>query len=96
MKAKITNVKTGIEGAGVSNYLVCFKCEDGKSARTWLKPQYGNFVRWDKVIQKYREPSTKEVWLDNLMWKDSIKRIIDADSRFGVQILKGEEDGYIS
>jgi hypothetical protein len=91
MKAKVTRIKTEDANRGGIFYYIFFKCEDGKSARTSVVPGYGNYIRWEGLIKKFREPNNKEIWIDKWIWKNEAKRHIDADSRFEMQTIKGEE-----
>lgn len=72
MKAQITKISTKpSKYTGKIAYLVCFKCEDGRSRTAWVDKGYRNFARW----QEFLKPN---LHLDNLIAKDL--KWIDADS----------------
>jgi hypothetical protein len=52
-------------------YYAFFKGEDGKSYRSCLYPQFGNFKRWEPLLNK------ENVILDGLQLRG---KLIDADS----------------
>ena len=76
MKAKIIKVNEQKSFLGQSFYYLFFKSIEGKSYRTCAYPQFGNYPRWHKFIQKHQ--AGQEVWLDGLNLKG--KNLIDADS----------------
>lgn len=76
MKAKIIKVNEQKSFLGQSFYYLFFKGEDGRSYRTCAYPQFGNYPRWQKFIELYRQG--REVWLEGLNLKS--KNLIDADS----------------
>lgn len=71
MKATLLKVSEMPSKFGGKCYLACFKCEDGKSRRSWWYPSYSNFNRWKSFI------SRENVELDGLNTKGTL---IDADS----------------
>ena len=82
MIAKPIKFKKGIShNDGKLFYWMFFKDMEGKSYRTFLRPGYGNFNRWQIAFDAVK--SAEELWLDGLVVKGY--RIIDADSRFTVK-----------
>jgi len=82
MIAKPIRYKQGIShNDGKLFYWMFFKDSEGKSYRSFLRPGYGNFNRWQVAFDAVK--NAKEVWLDGLILKD--KGMIDADSRFVVK-----------
>lgn len=71
MKATLLKIQKQASRMGGHFYYAFFKGEDGKSYRTCLYPQYGNFKRWEGFLTK------QNVVLDNLQMKG---KLIDADS----------------
>jgi hypothetical protein len=71
MKATLLKTKEHISKFGGKFYYAFFKGEDGKSYRSCLYPNYGNFPRWLPFIGK------EGILLDGLNPKGSM---IDADS----------------
>jgi len=62
-------------------YLFLKNLDTGKSYRTCLSSEFGNFQRWYSVIQRFQEG--KEIILDNLILKSS--DLVDADSGFRIK-----------
>ena len=82
MIAKPIKYKQGIShNDGKLFYWMFFKDSEGKSYRSFLRPGYGNFNRWQVAFDAVK--NAKEVWLDGLVLKG--KGIVDADSRFMVK-----------
>lgn len=54
-------------------YMVCFKCDDGKSRISWIDSGYRNFKNWEKLLVVDNE-------LDNLIVAKK-PDLIDADSK---------------
>jgi len=76
MKGKVLKItRTGSKYGGEFTY-VFFKLEDGRSARTCLSPQCGNFKRWKDILWKIT--TGQEVVLDGLVLKK--QGLVDADS----------------
>ncbi len=71
MRATLLKTQEGTSKYGGKFYYAFFKSESGKSYRSCLYPNCGNFKRWAGFIGR------KEVILDNLVEKENI---IDADS----------------
>lgn len=71
MKAQITKItQRQSKFTGKPVYMVCFKCEDGKSRTAWIDSGYGNYSRWQHYL-------TVGMSLDGLNVKSTG---IDADS----------------
>lgn len=85
MQAFLT--KKGIEESmyGGNVHLLTFKCEDGKSRRSWVSAQNRNFKHWRKIIEEIPVGAT----IGNLTIK---KNLIDAD---GVPTIDAVPDGGI-
>ena len=83
MRAKIVKIEEKDSKYGGFFYFIFFKGEDGKSYRTCVYPRYGNFKRWQPVINDFTKDGIKEIWLDGLVKKG--ERLIDADSLFTVK-----------
>jgi len=51
MKAQITKIiKQTSRYTGKPAYMVCYKCEDGKSRKSWVDEGNANWLRWyDKL-----------------------------------------------
>lgn len=73
MKATVTSVASKESRYGGEAYLVTFKGEDGKSYRSWVATNNGNFQRWFPIIQM-----GKGCAVDGLVVKT--RNLIDADS----------------
>lgn len=74
MKAQVTSIaEQPSRYSGSPVFLITFKGEDGKSYRTWVDIQNGNFKRWAPIIQRTDKPM-----LDGLVIKKG--NLIDADS----------------
>jgi len=73
MKATITIIKEGTSHYGGLVYLLGFQGEDGKSYRTWVATNCGNYRRWKDIIEKGRGTAVR-----NLNVKAG--RLINADS----------------
>lgn len=78
MKAKILKIERKPSRYGGWFYYAFFKGEDGRSYRSCIYPNCGNYARWRSVIENYKE--NEEVWLSNLVLRG--KGLIDADSKF--------------
>ncbi|MCM8804219.1 MAG: hypothetical protein NC833_03075 [Candidatus Omnitrophica bacterium] len=83
MRAKLIKIIPQKDKRGKVIYLLCLKGDDGKSYRLWTGKQFGNYIRWFKVIDIFR--SGKEIILDNLVLKG--KSLIDADSLFNFKVI---------
>jgi hypothetical protein len=80
MKAQITKIDAQqSQKTGRTAYLVCFKCEDGKSRTSWVDTGYRNYSHWDGLLRVGND-------LDNLVVKGNY---IDADS-YPTKIRKPE------
>jgi len=85
MRGKITRITQETSRYGDLHYFICFKMEDGKSARSYVYMKNGNYRRWCPHIVDFQKQlaSGQEVWLEGLQfWNDPKKRLIDADSQF--------------
>jgi hypothetical protein len=71
MRAILLKTQEGTSKFGGKFYYAFFKSESGKSYRSCLYPNFGNFKRWAGFIGR------KEVVLDNLIEKGNM---VDADS----------------
>lgn len=71
MKATLLKVDKKSSNQGGFFYYAFFKGEDGKSYRTCLYPKYGNFKRWQGIIDHIG------AIIDGLSARGSL---IDADS----------------
>lgn len=76
MLATVTSVTSKPSKFGGEAFLITFKGEDGKSYRTWVATNNGNFQRWSDIIFKWG----KGVVLAGLVIKGG--NLIDADSQF--------------
>lgn len=87
MKAKITKITRKPSKHGGWFYFIFFKGEDGKSYRTMTGEQFGNFRRWEDIIDNWlknkKADKPVEVWLKGLIIKRD--RIIDADCLFEIE-----------
>ncbi len=52
MKATITIIKKELSNYGGDAFLIGFSGEDGKSYRTWVYENCGNYQRWRQIIAK--------------------------------------------
>jgi len=83
MKAMLLKTEKRTSKFGGNFYYLFFKGEDGKSYRSCLYPNYGNFRRWQDIIGK------ENIALDGLIAKgkmidaDSFPRIIKEDHKSG-------------
>lgn len=80
IKATLLNTTQRVSRYGGIFYYAFFKGEDGRSYRTCLYPNCGNFARWRPFLQK------KDIVLEGL--RTIGKNLIDADS-FPKEILYG-------
>lgn len=80
MKAQLLRTSEQQSRYGGRFYYFFFKGEDGKSYRSCMYPNMGNFKRWKPYVGK------TDVWLDNLVLKGNL---IDADSH--PRLMKLEE-----
>lgn len=78
MTAKVTKIIKRQSYRGGDMYYVFFKNldGDGKSYRTCLSSEFGNFPRWQGIISQFN--GGKEIILEGLLLKN--KDLIDADS----------------
>jgi hypothetical protein len=81
MKAKVLKIKEISSRYGGICYAIFFKTDGGRSLRTWVAQNYGNFKRWWPVIDSFFK-SSGEIWLDGLSLKGD--RLVDADSLFTI------------
>lgn len=72
MRATLTKVSAQTSKYGGRVWLLCFKCEDGKSRRSWVDPKNGNYARWAPLLNQL------DISLDGLVAKGNL--LIDADS----------------
>jgi len=72
MKATLLRTQEGVSKYGGKFYYAFFKGEDGRSYRSCLYPNCGNFMRWRGFIGK------RDIVLDGLT--PIGKNLIDADS----------------
>lgn len=85
MAGKITKISKQPSMDGGTCWIICFKMDDGKSARSWVYERNGNFKRWMPHLKAFQDAlaAGREVWLSGLVWwRDPVRRIIDADSQF--------------
>lgn len=81
MKTKVLSYKKEPSKYGGDCFVVFFKAEDGRSARTWLYPNNGNFKRWKPLLELLdRRKADEETYLDGLRYIG--KNLVDADSLF--------------
>ena len=78
MIAKITKILKRPSYRGGEMFYIFFKDLDnnGKSYRTCLSSEFGNFPRWQGIISQFN--SGKEIILENLILKG--RDLVDADS----------------
>ena len=79
MKATITIVKREPSNYGGSAYLLGFQGEDGKSYRTWVATNCGNYHRWRPIIEKGRGTAVEglNIKAGRLISADSFPRVIN-------------------
>lgn len=83
MRVKVTGVKKlgASKITGGKTYMVFFKDLDGSgSYRTYLDDSNRNFSYWGAVVNN--TDYDKDLILNNVLVKDTNKKLIDADSRF--------------
>ena len=81
MKAAITKITKQPSKMNNSDvYMVCFKCEDGKSRNAWIDTSYRNWSHWNGLLKVGND-------LENLIVR---RGGIDADS-FPKLVKKVEE-----
>ncbi len=73
MKAVITKVEKKSSLYGGNCYLITFKSDEGKSYRTWIYENCGNYKRWAKIIELGVGTVVKGLVVKG-------KRLIDGDS----------------
>jgi hypothetical protein len=78
MKVTATGFQQEKSHYGGEVFVVFFKTEEGKSARTWLYPKNRNFQRWRPVLDLLSRK--QEAILDGVRFVGC--RLIDADSMF--------------
>jgi len=76
MLATVTSITSKVSKFGGEAFLITFKGEDGKSYRTWVATNNGNFARWSDIIFKWGKGTV----LSGLIVKKG--NLIDADSQF--------------
>ena len=76
LKAEIISIKKSVSRDGSELIIPCFKLEDGKSAKSYLSPKYGNFSRWKPVLKV-------GMVIENFILRGN-SGIIDGDSCFRV------------
>lgn len=87
MTGKITKIQRQRSRDGGGMWFICFKMDDGMSARSYVYEKNGNFRRWMPCIKPFQDAlaAGREVWLGGLrFWSDPKKRMVDADSTFEV------------
>lgn len=84
MRAKVIKIIDQIDKFGKPIVIICFKSEDGKSYHTWTGMMFKNYTRWKQIVDLFRQNKDIEIWLEGLFLKS--KDLIDADSRFKVEI----------
>ena len=53
MKATISKVtKSQSKLTSGTAYMVCFRCDDGKSRVSWIDSEYRNFSHWKELLVK--------------------------------------------
>jgi len=80
MKAVLIKMVKHPSKYGGDFYYGFFKDEEGNSFKVTIAEKYRNFVRWKPVLEKYKNNTGQEIWLDNL--RVLKKNIIDSDSLF--------------
>ena len=82
INAKVIKITEKKSKHGGRFYYVFFKGEDGRSYRTHLVPQFGNFQRWGSVLADFERGI--EIWLKGLIVRKESPKVsyIDADSLF--------------
>lgn len=74
MKAQIIKVSSKpSKRTGGTIHLILFKCDDGKTRRTWIDTEYLNYPRWKNFLRS-------GVVLDNLGISTADNNVINADS----------------
>lgn len=77
MKATLTRVsmqKSHHHGGTI--WLLCFKCEDGKSRRSWVDPKNGNFKRWEGLLNRMGAVLDELILKGNLVDADSWPKVV--------------------
>lgn len=87
MKGKLIKLEKQPSKYGGFQWFMCFKLDDGHSAKSYVFERSANFNRWRPHIMPFQSElkAGREVWLDKLQWwRGPSSHIIDGDSLFEV------------